>query len=305
MHLHQWHEIRHKFMDYCRYERGLSEQTLRAYVNDLSQLTTFWEQLEQLHKGQLFIQVQKLYIQELYIRHVKPVTAGRKISTINSVNMYLNQQGYDYPIHKLPRRPKKLPTFLTEEQISALLDKTPVHKLKSDNPYRDRAIIELLYATGIRSFELCGILIEHVNKEQRTIKIIGKGKRERMVIYGVQAAKKIDQYFKKERIGCTSPYLFTNGCTSKKYDHLIPRTVQRIINRYAQYVPELPRLAPHMIRHTFATHLMNKGMDVRMIQSLLGHQDINTTQNYTHVSMERLSRSTNQLHPMNAKRAKG
>lgn len=299
MDLYTWNAIKEKFLDYCVYERAMSPSSLRAYKNDFDQFKAFWELLEE-ERPYTFSEAQDKYLQELYYRKSARATLSRRLSCFNSFGKFLERFGLSARYFKVPRREKKLPSFLSEKEIIHLLDKVPVKDLNTRFPARDVAILELLYSTGIRSFELCNIKMNDLDIDDCVIRIRGKGARDRMVVFGRRAKKRIRKYIKSERPAAgLSEYLFVNLTQTCKSPQLVTRTVQRIINKFKPFLAQNKRIAPHMLRHTFATHMMNKGMDVRMIQSLLGHNNINTTENYTHVSMDKLKNTCDLVHPLN------
>lgn len=294
-----WIDIKEKFLEYCVYERSFSPASVRAYTNDFDQFQSFWEKLNET-KPHMYTEAQDLYLQELYFRKAARATLTRRLSCYNSFGKFIERFGISTRYFKVPRREKKLPSFLSEKEIIHLLDKIPIKELNTKSPARDMAIIELLYSTGIRSFELCNIKMEDINIDDCLIRIKGKGARDRMVVFGRRAKKRIKKYIKKERASKgISEYLFLNNSHQAKQHKLDTRTVHRIINNFKPFLTQNKRIAPHMLRHTFATHMMNKGMDVRMIQSLLGHNNINTTENYTHVSMDKLKNTCELINPLN------
>ncbi|HLW73162.1 MAG TPA: tyrosine-type recombinase/integrase, partial [Candidatus Babeliales bacterium] len=165
-------------------------------------------------------------------------------------------------------------------------------------PVRDKTIFELLYATGVRCSELVNICVEDVDMEAKTIRIFGKGKKERIVLFGLKACEKILEYYATERpeIHNQQEPLFLNY----RYEKLTSRSVQRIIKMFRAFLPIERQLTPHKLRHSFATHLLNQGADLRAVQELLGHKTLATTEKYTHVSLENLSKLCEGVHPINA-----
>jgi integrase/recombinase XerC len=292
-----WTEIKERFLEYCKYERSFTPASLRAYTNDFNNFKLFWEQLE-CDRSYTYIEAQDKYLQELYYRKAARTTLSRRLSCYNSFGKFLERYGISTKYFKIPRRERKLPTFISEKEMAHLLDKIPHNKLATRSPYRDMAILELLYSTGIRSFELCNIKLEDVDPQEYLIRIRGKGSKDRMVVFGKRAKSRIRRYMKYERSKINpSEYLFITH--KRKGNKMIPRSIQTIINNFKPFLTQSKRIAPHMLRHSFATHMMNKGMDVRMIQSLLGHNNINTTENYTHVSIEKLKNTCELIHPLN------
>ena len=199
---------------------------------------------------------------------------------------------------KRPRIDKKLPVYFSVDEIFHLLDSIKNEELPTRHPIRDKAIFELLYATGVRCSELVNICIKDIDMESKVIRIIGKGKKERLVLFGIKAQEKIVEYFHKERPVVEHQHepLFLNY----RYGKLTSRSVQRIIKMFRLFLRIERPLTPHKLRHSFATHLLNQGADLRAVQELLGHKTLSSTEKYTHVSLENLARLCDSIHPINA-----
>ena len=165
-------------------------------------------------------------------------------------------------------------------------------------PIRDKAIFELLYATGVRCSELVNICIRDIDMKEKTIRIVGKGKKERLVLFGAKAYEKVMEYCKTERPPVEHQYepLFLNY----RYEKITSRSVQRIIKMFRSFLRIERPLTPHKLRHSFATHLLNQGADLRAVQELLGHKLLSSTEKYTHVSLENLARLCENIHPINS-----
>ena len=187
--------------------------------------------------------------------------------------------------------------YLSLQEITHLLDEVNPHELPTRKPARDLAILEILYATGIRCSELVHITLGSVDLNNKTIRISGKGNKERVVLFGDKARMSLYNYLQHERPASTSSSdrLFLNNRDMP----LTPRSVQRIIEMFRPFLAIDKPITPHKIRHTFATHLLNQGVDLRVIQELLGHQTLSSTEKYTHVSLEDLTTMCNTLHPIN------
>jgi site-specific recombinase XerD len=198
---------------------------------------------------------------------------------------------------KRPRLDKKLPVYLSVDEMFHLLDNVQLDQLPTRHPVRDKTILELLYATGIRCSELVSIKLQDIDMENKAIRIKGKGRKERMVLFGAKAQEKLKLYLETERAVPKSPDepLFLNY----RYETITARSVQRIIEMFRQFLNIDRPISPHKIRHSFATHLLNQGTDLRVVQELLGHATLSSTEKYTHVSLEKLTELCDTIHPIN------
>jgi integrase/recombinase XerC len=241
------------------------------------------------------------FIQNEKVKYSKR-TISRKISTLKSFYKFLNRKRiYTFnPARNLifPKVGRNLPSVLDERTMEKLLDA----KLFSADIFglRDKAIIELLYNTGMRISELINLGPHNVDIKNNTVKLIGKGRKERIVPVGILAIKAIneylgkrDDYFKRRGIGFDDSVIF-NAKNGKK---LYPALLNRITREYISKISEIKKKSPHILRHTFATHLLNRGADIRAVKDLLGHSSLSTTQIYTHVSVDRLKQVYKQKHP--------
>jgi integrase/recombinase XerC len=190
-----------------------------------------------------------------------------------------------------------LPVYLSVDEVFYLLDTVKDSDLPSKKPIRDKTIFELLYASGMRCSELCSITMGNLDIENKVIKITGKGRKERMVLFGSKAQKRIREYLKKERPKpiSLSEKLFVNYRSGP----LDPRSVQRIIEMFRKFLKGSKKITPHKLRHSFATHMLNQGTDLRIVQELLGHQSLSSTEKYTHVTSAQLAEMCDTLHPFN------
>ncbi len=175
-----------------------------------------------------------------------------------------------------------------------------MEELPTKYPYRDRAILELLYATGVRCSELSGIQIQDIDVNAKSLRVKGKGNKQRIVLFGSKAKQALDNYLRYERVDLarkdSSSFLFLN--TQGK--QLMQRSIQRVCEMFRSFLKIDRNLTPHKLRHSFATHLLNQGVDLRIIQELLGHKTLATTEVYTHVSSAQLARTCDQTHPLNS-----
>jgi Site-specific recombinase XerD len=190
-----------------------------------------------------------------------------------------------------PRKEKKLPAFLTVDEVFKLVD---IPEPGTNLEFRDKAILELLYSSGIRVSELTGINLSDMSLENSTVKVLGKGGRERIVPLGSKAVDAVGQYMdKRHKLSPKENSLFVNS----RGGRLTARSVGRIVNKYS-LVSGIPKnVSPHVLRHTFATHLLGSGADLRAIQEMLGHRNLSTTQRYTHVSIEKIMEIYDKTHP--------
>ncbi len=271
-----------------------SPQTVRAYGSDLAALGTEIPIVEGLTEDGL-----RLYLR----RHAKtPGTRARKLSTLRTFIRFLNEQALlstnPTELLEAPIRRKRLPKSLTHIQATSLLDQESPGR----TPLRDKAMLELLYSAGIRVSELVSIDLGVVDFEGRSIRVFGKGNKERIVLFGNTAKDSIQKYIVAERIAATKgSALFTNNLGQR----LTTRTVQNVIKRWAKCVGLPPTTSPHSLRHSFATHLLDGGADLKTVQQLLGHESLATTQIYTHVSIESLKETVRRAHPRATGTAQG
>ncbi len=300
MNIKEFEQHKDAFLTHLQKERNLSEHTLRAYFLDLQQFLTFWAKLPEQDKDNLTLrQVIERYLVALFYKKITKSSIARKFSCFTSFERFLQTRGVELDLNlKRPRIDKKLPIHFSVDELFHLLDSIKNEALPTRHPIRDKAIFELLYATGVRCSELVNIRIADVDMKEKTIRILGKGKKERMVLFGDKAREKIKNYCAAERpeIQDQQEALFLNY----RYEKLTSRSVQRIVKMFRAFLPIERQLTPHKLRHSFATHLLNQGADLRAVQELLGHKTLATTEKYTHVSLEKLSQLCESAHPINA-----
>lgn len=290
---------RDEFLLYIAVEKNLSEHTQRAYKLDIDQFIDFWRSLPvDQAKNLTCRQIIERFLISLFYKKIDKSSVARKFSCFKSFEKFLRAQGIilDLKLTR-PRLDKKLPIYLSVEEMFHLLDDIKDHELPTQRPLRDKAILELMYATGIRCSELIHIKLRDIDLENKTIRIIGKGNKERIVLFGNKAKERIVTYIKHERPETTQEEdaLFLNQWGGA----LTSRSIQRIIVMFRQFLKIERAITPHKIRHSFATHLLNQGVDLRIIQELLGHKTVASTERYTHVSIERLSNLCDTIHPIN------
>jgi integrase/recombinase XerD len=277
------------FIDAIWMERGLSENTLNAYRTDLSGLAKWlYSQYQQdlLHASRSQILD---YLSDRVTQGIKSRSTARLLSSIKRFYQYCvrEQSIKEDPSDRIdaPKLGRSLPKFLSEAEVEALLD---APDLKDPLGVRDRTMLELLYATGLRVSELVALKMDQINLRQGVVRVQGKGNKERLVPLGEEALSWLEDYLKDARHQITpaaaSDYVFT----TRRQSAMTRQAFWYLIKRYANKVGIKKHLTPHTLRHCFATHLLNHGADLRVVQMLLGHSDLSTTQIYTHVARERL-----------------
>jgi len=289
------------FEDYLSSERNYSKHTLKAYMADIKEFALVLKEmgLVSADNGDIdFAQLDetpiRTYISRLYGKN-KKVSISRKLASVRTFFEFLIRDGKlksnPAKLVPTPRGEKRLPTFLTVDEVVKLVE-TP----GSDNVYesRDRAILELLYSCGLRVSELVGINLNELDLNSMSVKVLGKGNKERMVPLGSKASTAIKTYLPQRlELKPKDDYLFVNS----RGGRLSTRSIDRIIKKYAAISGIPKNISPHVLRHTFATHLLGGGADLRAIQEMLGHKSLSTTQRYTHTSIEKLMEIYDKTHP--------
>lgn len=285
------------FLEFLTHEKNASPHTVSNYRRDLEQLAAFCRQ-NKVSLKKIEPTFLRSYLASLYEQELKKSSIARKLAALRSFFRFCQRQGFiaHNPAEVLasPRLEKKVPSFLTEEEISRFLDRpTGTRPLER----RDAALLELLYATGIRVSELVGINLDDFNLSHRFIRIRGKGRKERLVPFGTQAEKKLRQYLQSRwqiNRGKVEPEpLFLNY----RGRRLSVRSVQRIVDKAIKRAALRRKISPHSLRHSFASHLLSRGADLRVIQELLGHASLATTQKYTHLDLKKLLEVYSKSHP--------
>lgn len=299
MNVQEFEEKKTEFLQHLEVERNLSLHTLKAYESDLRQFIEFWKLLSPSEQQALSIrQIIERYLVSLFYKRIDKSSIARKFSCFKSFAAYLQRYNISLNLQlKRPRIDKKLPIYLSIDEVMHLLDTVQDIDLPTRSPIRDKAIFELLYATGIRCSELTNIKLYDLDMSAKTIRIRGKGNKERMVLFGTKAQEKLTEYITKER--ATSSTLGDPLFLNNRKQKITPRTVQRIIEMFRNFLKIDRQITPHKLRHSFATHLLNQGVDLRVVQELLGHQSLSSTEKYTHVSLDDLTRMCEQVHPIN------
>jgi len=280
------------FLRHLAVERNASPHTLRSYRNDLTDFQRF---LSDRGSGDLAAADQRAvraWLAALHARGLQPASIGRKLAAARSCFRFLVRRGRleTNPARELrgPRQPRRLVSFLPIDEAIQLVSGRAVG---GSHRERDVAILELLYASGLRVSELTGLDLEALDRSERTVRVLGKGRKERIVPYGGQAARAVEAWL--ARRGEADGPLFTNA----QGRGLTVRSIHTIVGRAARAAGIARRVSPHTLRHTFATHLLDGGADLRAIQELLGHRRLSTTQRYTHVGADQLMRVYDAAHP--------
>lgn len=276
------------FLDYLKYQRTYSDYTITSYLNDLEQYLTYLDK-ERLDYREIKYSDIRFFL--MYLKkeeREKSSSISRKLSAIRGFYNYLiNKEKIDnnpFTLVSGPKKEKKLPRYFEYNELEELFS---VPDITLPLGQRDALILELLYATGVRVGELVSIKVSDINKYDKTIKILGKGNKERIVAYGEYAKEILDIYLNDGRCELNkknSDYLFLNHLGGE----LTERGVRYILSNIIKETSLNKNISPHMIRHSFATHLLNEGCDLLTVQQLLGHSSISATQVYTHVSTDRL-----------------
>ena len=286
--------LQNRFITYLTSEKRFSEHTVKSYTTDLKQFTSFLSDEFQIidNIDEIHFQIIRTWIASLLEKGISPRSVNRKISTLKSYFKFLIREGVilENPMIKLvaPKSKKRLPVFIEEEQISSLLNEVQFEDGFTGE--RNKLIIELFYVTGIRLSELINIKILDVNFQSQVIKVLGKRNKERLIPLSSNVLEELKNFIDKYQIGY---FLFTNEDGKKLYTKL----VYRIVNKYIGKISSVNKRSPHILRHTFATHMLNNGADINAIKELLGHANLSATQIYTHNTIEKLKTVYKQAHP--------
>ena len=282
------------FIDFLSSKKRFSSHTIRAYRTDIEQL------IDHLGEDILIKDLNKYDLHEYVSTISKSITSkslSRKIATIKSLFKFMVAENIiENNISKSIRAPKiskKLPNHLTIDEMNLFFDKSLD---MVEMPLRDLSIIDLLYSTGIRVSECASILISNINFKNNSIKILGKGKKERIVLFGDKTKKNLMRYMDQENIQIDG-YLFISGNKKSKNNYITTRTIYNIVKKYIKFISSNEKLGPHSLRHSFATHLLQTGSDLMAIKDLLGHSSLSSTQIYTHLDTQRMKEIYDKSHP--------
>jgi integrase/recombinase XerC len=295
-----------EFLDHLANTRKFSNNTIVSYRNDLNQFTEFCRKSFGIEEGGLsqLSEIDKAILKSFIAEISDPFSSSksltkkslsRKISSLKSFFKFLALRGY---VKKnfaaslsFPKVPKKLPQYLSKSEVDDLLGIKHVTEV----PVIDRAILELFYSTGIRLSELINLRLNNIDFNSGTIKVFGKGSKERIVPFGSHAKEAMKNYIQiRDICNINNSEIFFLDSSGKK---LYPVKVQRMIRKDLSIVSEINKKSPHVLRHSFATHLLDNGADIRAVKELLGHESLSTTQVYTHLTPEKLKKSYKQAHP--------
>ncbi len=293
-----------RYIDHVSVERQYSESTARAYESDLDAFARFAADRGRENVGDVTLELLRDWLWRSSQDGLGPATLARRSASVRGWSAWLARNG-DIPVDtavrlRSPKTGRSLPHVVQRPQMDALLDRLSEQAATGDAiALRDSALIELLYASGIRVSELCGLDVDDIDLDRLTVRVLGKGAKERVVPFGVPAHSAIVDYLRNARptllARSTAPppavFLGSRG------GRLNPRSVYTLVNRVLGSVPGGTASGPHTLRHTAATHLLDGGADLRAVQELLGHSSLGTTQIYTHVSVERLKESYRTAHP--------
>lgn len=287
--------IQEAYLYMLKVERQFSEHTLKSYYDDIVQFNSFLEQ-EYLNLNTFEYKDARNFLSFLYSKNLKRTTVSRKISTLRSFYEYWMTQDETVvnPFVQLvhPKKEQYLPHFFYEEEMEALFQTVSTDAKKG---MRDRVILELLYATGIRVSELVNIKIQNLDMQTPGVKVLGKGHKERFVPFGEFCRQSIEVYLQefKPKLNSNHDFLLVN----MNGVPITERGVRYVLNDVVKRTAGVTEIHPHKLRHTFATHMLNQGADLRTVQSLLGHVNLSTTGRYTHVSNEQLKKVYLNAHP--------
>jgi tyrosine recombinase XerC len=290
-------EVFRKYMEYLRVERNASPYTVRNYAASLLEFFHYVKEKDIASLKDVTKQTLRDYLSYLMQKGFAKSSIARRLSAIRSFYRYLMREEM-IPANPAattvsPRLDKRLPSFLTVEEAKRLIESPD---LTTPQGLRDRALLEMLYASGLRISELVRMDMDQVNLQTNEIRVWGKGSKERVVLMGTPAAAALTDYIERGRPGLLagkkSHAMFLN-----RYGGRLPaRRVQKILDKYARAIDK--KVHPHMLRHTFATHLLDGGADLKVVQELLGHADLSSTQIYTHVTQSRARKIYLSAHPL-------
>ncbi len=287
-----------EFLAFLRHEKNASAHTVAAYGRDLRQVAAYLKD-RQVRWDRAGNVVLRGFLAELHEKKRKRSTVGRKLAALRSF--------YDYCVRTkriaanpakvlaTPRQDRRVPSFLTEDETAALLE---LPRTAKPLDLRDKAILELFYATGIRVSELVGIEAADIHLGERLVRVRGKGKKERIVPFGGQAREALEAYG-RARAGLAGKSAGGGAAFFVNYrgGRLTARSIQRMVRKYIRRTAVARKISPHSLRHSFASHLLGRGADLRVIQELLGHASLATTEKYTHVDLQQLLGVYKKSHP--------
>jgi len=289
------------FFSYLEKERGFSKHTCVSYIHDLQRFNDFLIEYEESHEVDIESidkQTIRHFLGKEFEEGYSSKTVGRRLASIKSFYKYLIKaevvENNPSIYVKTPKSAKPLPNYIDEKKISELMDAPPSNTIIG---LRDRAILELFYSTGMRLSELINTNFGNIDFKNNLLKVLGKGNKERLIPFGNKSMKAIENYITISSRSIKTADLDAPLFVNSKGERISQRTVQRSVNMYLRLVTEGEHLGPHTLRHSFATHLLDRGADLRAVKDLLGHSSLSSTQIYTHVQPERMKKIYKKAHP--------
>tara|TARA_Y200000002_G_scaffold215364_1_gene177721 strand:- start:3362 stop:4243 length:882 start_codon:yes stop_codon:yes gene_type:complete len=281
------------FFTFLYVEKGLSKNTIEAYSNDLNNFLSWLNKLDIQDYKNISEALINEYVAYLFKNGLKSSSVNRKISSLKSFYLFLIKKKVisSSPLSEIitPKKEQYLPSSMSEDEVERLLQSP---NIELDIETRDKAMIEMLYATGMRISELINLKITDIDIERSVLKVLGKGSKERLIPFGEKASDSLSYYLKKRKKSLAKEVFISNR--GKK----MTRTgFWQRIKIYLSREGLQDSISPHTLRHAFATHLLNRGADLRSVQLLLGHSDLSTTQIYTHIAKQRLGEVLKKHHP--------
>lgn len=289
------------FLRYLKIERNASELTLKSYAEDFNSLLDYFQDRVGRVPSPAEVDTAMLrgYVSYLHECDYAKTTMARRLASLRSFFRYCQREQLvtTNPAKALrtPRTGRKLPHFLTTEQIIALLESPPANEAEG---LRDRAILETMYSAGLRVAELVGLDLESWDRDANVLRVLGKGRKERIAPVGRHASKALDRWMEVRTPSVDAPEDHKDALFLNRFgERLTTRSIGRMLEKYLRLTGLDRQTTPHTLRHTFATHLLDGGADLRSVQELLGHKSLTTTQIYTHVSTRRLKDTYEKAHP--------
>ena len=299
------HAAIHAFLNYLKIERNASELTIKSYADDMSHVLEFLqEQTGSVQEPRnIEVGILRSYVAYLHECGYARTTVARRLACLRSFFRYCNREGIceTNPAKPLrtPRAGRKLPHFLTTDQVGALLIAPSAN---SDAGLRDRAILETMYSAGLRVSEVVGIDLKDWDRSAGILRVLGKGRKERIAPVGSYATKALDRWLEVRAPDAKAPEKQRSAVFLNRFGRrLTTRSIGRMLETHITTAGLTQQTTPHTLRHSFATHLLDGGADLRSVQELLGHKSLTTTQIYTHVSTRRLRETYEKAHPHAAK----
>ena len=285
------------FCAFLRHEKNASQHTIDGYRRDLSQLRDYLRERRIRLKDVDNVAIRG-FLASLFEKGEKRSTIARKLAAVRSFFRFCIRKNWleDNPakVVATPKQEESVPSFLSEEEMARFLDMPGSKKILD---VRDKAILEFLYATGVRVSELVGMNLNDIGFSERIIRVRGKGKKERLIPFGMTAENFLKTYLRR-RLEIHGGKIDSEACfLNYRGDRLSARSVERIVDKYIRDSAVRRKISPHSLRHSFASHLLSRGADLRVIQELLGHASLATTQKYTHLDLKRLLDVYRKNHP--------